>query len=307
MNIIRGLSSYKNTDGNCLAIGTFDGVHIGHQKILNALVSFSKANGINSTILTFDYPPKYVITGKINEHIPMLTPFPKKEELFAEIGIDCIIEQKFDRLFSHISAIDFIDKIISEKLKPRHIFIGYDFRFGYEREGNVALLKRKLSFTKTDLTVIPPVLVAGERVSSSSIRKLIASGNVAQAQKLLGRYFFISGVVENGTKLASALGFPTANIKHFHSLVPSSGVYAVFVDVRAGHFAGICYVGASPTFNLKRKEIEVHIFDLSQTLYDQPIKIHFVLKIRDEMKFESTSELIEQIKKDIIIAQKILK
>ena len=297
MKVIRGIYNYKYTQNTFLTMGTFDGVHLGHRFLIDKMIMQAKNNDATAAVLTFDAPPKAILGSKAKT--PMLTPAFKKELLLAELGVDVLIEQKFTKHFSEIEYDAFIQQFILSIIKPKHIFVGHDFRFGRQRMGDVDKLRKVLRQNNIAFTVAEPFLLNNERVSSTLIRKLLLNGDVSTARKFLGRPYSIYGSVCKGSKLAAPLGYPTANINHKFEVTPSDGVYAVKVIIKKREFRGICYIGPSPTFHIKKKKIEVHIFDYSGILYGADIKVLFYNKIRNPELFDNEQELVSQIKRDI--------
>lgn len=296
---------YKNA---VITIGNFDGVHKGHQSLFQQVIE--KAGHLNGTsvVMTFDpHPLKALgISGPA-----LITRRDQKLELIEKCGIDVLLCIEFDRAFASISAHDFIEKVLVNKIGVKAIIIGADYSFGKNRQGNIDLLKKegkKLGFETIVSPWINDTASGEERISSTRIREIVMEGNVDQAMKYLGRHYQIRGKVIKGRERGgSLLGFPTANIKLHDELCPKHGVYAVTVETARGDFWGVANIGFSPTFEDHMFTIEVHILDFDQDLYDTRIRVNMVAKLRDEIKFSGIHELSEQIKKDIDIAKDILK
>jgi len=290
-----------------LTIGNFDGVHKGHQALLHQVME--KADEIGGTSIAITFEPHPLRALGISSP-PLITRYDQKEELIEKTGIDVLICIPFDKAFAAITADDFIEKILVNKIGMKGIIIGPDYTFGKDRTGTIDLLKsegKRLGFE----TIISPWIndtnTGIERISSTRIREIIMEGKVEQAMKYLGRHYQIRGKVIRGRKRGgSQLGFPTANIKLYDELCPKLGVYAVKVETIKGSFWGVANIGFSPTFGDQMFTIEAHILDFDGDLYDTRLRINLVARLRDEKKFSSIEQLSEQIKKDVEIAKEIL-
>ena len=295
---------FKNT---VITIGNFDGVHKGHQSLFRQVMK--KAEQINGTsvAMTFDpHPLKALgISGPA-----LITRRDQKIELIEKCGIDILLCIPFDKAFAAITAHDFIEKILVNKIGMKAIIIGADYLFGKDRQGNIELLKKEEGRLGFETIVSPWINNTGsdlERISSTRIREIVMEGKVDQAMKYLGRHYQIRGKVIKGRKRGGTqLGFPTANIKLHDELCPKIGVYAVNVETIKGNFWGVANIGFAPTFGDQMFTIEVHILDFNHDIYDTRIRVNMVKKLRDEKKFSSIQELSQQIKKDIKITKDIL-
>jgi len=270
----------------CAAIGNFDGVHLGHQK----LIYECKRHGYKSAVLTF-YPHPSVFLKKIPNY-PLVTPLEKKSDIIARFGVDYLIVIEFTEELSQMTKEEFISKL--KLLNIKSIVCGYDFTFGRRAEGNISDLAKEFEFYEVKKFVFDDV-----RVSSTYIRELISTGNVKEANRLLGRIFSITGKVKYGNQLGRLIGFPTANIDYKNYFLPAPGVYFANVLVDGIPHLGMANIGHNPTFNFKDKlELEVHIFNFDEDIYDNTIEVFFLTKIRDEKKYASKEELINQLKAD---------
>ncbi|MCK5695429.1 MAG: bifunctional riboflavin kinase/FAD synthetase [Desulfobacula sp.] len=297
-------SPFKNA---VITIGNFDGVHKGHQSLFQQVIE--KARQINGTSIVMTFAPHPLkalgIAGP-----PLITRKDQKVELIEKCGIDILLCIRFDMAFAAVTAHDFIEKILVNKIGMKTIIIGADYSFGKDRLGNIDLLKKegkRLGFK----TIISPWINDTdsdmERISSTRIREIVMAGKVDQVMKYLGRHYQIRGKVIKGRERGgSQLGFPTANIKLHDELCPKLGVYAVTVETAKGNFWGVANIGFSPTFGDQIFTIEVHILDFNHDLYNTRIRVNMVEKLRDEKKFANIHDLSEQIKKDIEIARDIL-
>ena len=277
-----------------LAIGNFDGMHLGHQAILHRLSEEAKANNLVCSLLTFEPHPREFFNP---ENAPVrLASMREKLELFAEQGVERSYVCHFDANFAAMSAADFIDQVLRNALDARVILVGEDFRFGAKRAGTVQDL-RQAGFTVTSL---PNVQVDGVRVSSTAVRQALASGNLIQAKKLLGRDYSISGHVVHGDKQGRVLGYPTANVQMHHDKPPLTGIYAVKLSSPdEGDLPGVASLGVRPTMKQDGKPtLEVHLFDFARDIYGQHVRVHFLKKIRDEEKFPDLEALKRQIALD---------
>ncbi|OGV73722.1 MAG: riboflavin biosynthesis protein RibF [Methylophilales bacterium RIFCSPHIGHO2_02_FULL_57_10] len=293
MQIFRHLPAHPDAP-MALAIGNFDGMHLGHQAILHRLSEEAKANNLVCSLLTFEPHPREFFNP---ENAPVrLASMREKLELFAEQGVERSYVCHFDANFAAMSAADFIDQVLRNALDARVILVGEDFRFGAKRAGTVQDL-RQAGFTVTSL---PNVQVDGVRVSSTAVRQALASGNLIQAKKLLGRDYSISGHVVHGDKQGRVLGYPTANVQMHHDKPPLTGIYAVKLSSPdEGDLPGVASLGVRPTMKQDGKPtLEVHLFDFARDIYGQHVRVHFLKKIRDEEKFPDLEALKRQIALD---------
>jgi len=308
MEIIRGLDQLKKPFRNpVVTLGNFDGVHLGHQDIFKRVrEEASKIRG-EGVVITFEPHPLKALAPE--KFLPLLTPFRKKMMLIQKSGIETVLCVEFSLAFSEISPIEFIKSILVEKVKVREVIIGYNYHFGKGQKGDVQTLKDAGKVFDFEVEVVEPFRVGQTIVSSSKIRDLIQRGEVEEASRLLGRDYPIIGKVVEGAKRGQTLGFPTANLEISDELYPKSGVYAVEVEWRQQRFSGLANVGSNPTFfpeqSEKRKSVslEVYILSFNWNIYGEEIQVNFKRRIRDEVRFETSSLLIEQIKKDIEWAQ----
>lgn len=308
MELIENLDQINRPfDKAVLTIGNFDGVHKGHQALLHQVME--KADEIGGTSIAITFEPHPLRALGISSP-PLITRYDQKKELIEKSGIDVLICIPFDRSFAAITAHDFIEKILVNKIGMKGIIIGPDYTFGRDRTGTIDLLKaqgKRLGFETIVSPWINDTNTGIERISSTRIREIVMEGKVDQAMKYLGRHYQIRGKVIRGRKRGgSQLGFPTANIKLYDELCPKLGVYAVKVETTKGSFLGVANIGFSPTFGDEMFTIEVHILDFNDDLYDTRLRINLVARLRDEKKFSSIDELSEQIKKDVKIAKEIL-
>ena len=302
MIIYRNLNIKKSHQNSVIAIGNFDGIHLGHQKVLNQAKLKAKKENLKFGVITFEPIPNMFFNKNIEHH--RINLIQQKIYYLKKIKLDFLIIINFNKLFSNISAENFIKKILVSKLKSKYIFVSQNFKFGKNRSGNINTLKRfekKYSF-KTVITT--PYHKNKKIISSSLIRKNISQGNIRNVQKFLGRPWSIKGEVIEGQKRGRKIGFPTCNIKWKSYALPKLGVYAVKAQTKDFKKRGIANIGYRPTFNGKTLLLEVNIFGIKSNLYKKILKVSFIRFIRPEKKFKDISELKNQIKKDIIKAKK---
>jgi riboflavin kinase/FMN adenylyltransferase len=277
-----------------MAIGIFDGVHLGHQEILKQVRMTAEKYSSFSLLMTFEPHPEKVLRGI--ETLKNITPFREKLRLL-EGKVDGVLCIDFTREFSRQKPDDFVKKYIAVPLKPRAVFVGRNFTFGRNAEGKaetLVSLGKKYGF---NVTIIEPIKLGGHIVSSSRIRELVLKGDVEHAGLLLGRNFYIKGIVVRGKQ--RKIGFPTANLRTDWELIPAKGIYAAYVKYNSEIYRSVVNIGTAPTFGENELTVEAHILDFNQDIYGREISIEFLKKIRDEIKFESVEELKKQIKKDI--------
>ena len=298
MKIYRSIEDYDEDKRSVVTIGTFDGIHLGHQEILSRLIKSSKNKDLNSVVLTF-FPHPRIILNKYNE-VKMIDTLDEKIIHLNEIGIDSLIIHPFDRNFSLLSANQFIKDFLVDKLKIKHIIIGYDHRFGKGREASVTDLKNYANDYDFTVEEIKAQEIEKITVSSTKIRNSINQGDIKTTEKYLGRYFNLTGKVVKGDGLGKKINYPTANIfiEETYKIIPKDGVYLVETIIKDKLFKGMMNIGHRPTIGTKDKSIEVHLFNFNEDIYGQVISIKMISKIRDEKKFSSIQALKEQLVKD---------
>jgi len=292
---------------SAIAIGNFDGVHKGHQKIFHKARKFAKRSKIKFGVLTFTPLPTMFFNKKIKNY--RLISEEQKYKLFKNQGVDFTINIKFNKTFSEISAEKFINKVIYKKINPKLIFVSGNFKFGNKRKGNINLLKKFSKKYNYNLINTSAFKYKGKIVSSTRIRKCLQKGNIELANKLLPKTWFIEGVVQKGKKLGRKLGYRTCNVYIKNYILPKIGIYAVKVLVgnKRKLFNGISYLGSRPTFGGKRVFLETNIFGIKKNLYKKRLRVYFLKFIRGDKKFGNSGKLITQMNKDVIVAKKGLK
>ena len=291
-----------------ITIGNFDGVHIGHQALFHEVIEKADVLGGTSVAMTFEPHPIRVL--KKNSHPPLITLYEQKTELIESSGIDALVSLTFTKALAAVTAEQFLVDILIKRIGMRAIVVGKDYTFGYQRAGNLKFLEDNADRFGYEVVMVDwknaPGIDTG-RISSTAIRELVHKGRMKAAQKYLGRYYQIRGTVTHGrNRGGKLLGFPTANIKLQDELCPKTGVYAVTVECENQKFKGVANIGYSPTFDDYLFTVEVHILDFDNDIYGKNIRVNFIRRIREEMKFDSIDQLSEQIRKDIITTNEIL-
>ena len=296
MQILSNLFEIKLSKSTIATIGTFDGIHIGHQKILNSLARFAKENSLKSVVITFDPHPRKIINKK--NSIELINTIEEKKEKLKTLGIDYLIVQKFDEKFSETEANKFVE-ILKNNINIEKLIVGYDHRFGKNRNADINDLKKYGKELNFEVIEIDALEIEEVNISSTKIRSAIKDGNIRLANSYLGYNFFLSGEVVKGHSRGKELGFPTANLKiDEDKITPKNGVYLVRSIIDNQDFYGMMNIGYNPTFNNKSKKIETHFFNLNKNLYGKIIKIELLEYIREEKRFETVDDLIQRLKLD---------
>ncbi|HWH76438.1 MAG TPA: bifunctional riboflavin kinase/FAD synthetase [Candidatus Binatus sp.] len=291
--------------GSVATLGNFDGIHLGHQALIGGAVAEAKQLRLPSLVLTFEPHPLKILAP---DRAPkMLLSHKDKMQLLQKCGVDVVIIQNFDMAFAKIAAEEFVREILAERLKARRLWVGVDLRFGQGRKGTVGDLKHWGTELGFSVTTVEPILVKGERVSSSRIRQLIVDGHVDAVAPMLGRHHFLSGRVVGGHRRGRELGFPTANISTRAEVMPSDGIYATIFHLGERRLLSVSSIGLNPTFGGASRTVESFILDFDQDIYHEPVKLSFVKRIRDEKKFASIDALIGQIRQDVSSAEAIFR
>lgn len=304
MNVYRHINEFSSKKNVVITTGTFDGVHLGHKKIIEQVVSAAKKISGESVILTFFPHPRMVLYPESND-LKLLNTIDERIELLKDSGIDHLIIHPFSMEFSRITSLDFVRDILVNKLNTKRLVIGYDHHFGKNREGSFQHLKEYGPLYGFEVEEIPAQEIQQINISSTKVRNSLLIGEIKSANQFLGYPYFINGTVVEGDKIGRELGFPTANIKvdEAYKLIPGNGVYAVKVNIEQQSFSGMLNVGNRPTLNGEEETIEVNIFNFNEQIYNKPIRIEFFEKIRNEIKFNELSELQQQLNND---KQKVL-
>ena len=291
------IQDYFENAPSVLTVGTFDGVHLGHRKLIDKVISISKNKNLKSIILTFSPHPRIVLNNDAD--IKLLTTQNEKNEIFESYNIDYLLTQDFSESFSKLSPIEFVRDILVKKLNVRHIVTGYDHHFGKNRNANSNQLieySKDFGFDVTKVDVFHKNKVS---ISSTKIRNLIIEGKINEANQLLGYQFILTGKVVGGLGRGKSLGFPTANILiDNYKIKPGNGVYYISSVLDGQNINGMMNVGVNPTFKDKGHSIEIHFFDFNQNLYDKQISVRVIEKIREEKEFDSPDDLTTQLQLD---------
>ena len=299
-----------------VALGNFDGVHRGHRRLLDETVAASRRLGGDSSVLTFDPHPAQILAP--DRAPPLLTSRERKLELIAEAGISACIVEPFTRALSLLSPEEFLQSILVDVIRVRHVVVGYDFRFGRDRAGTTDTLRAFAAAHDFEAQIIEPVEVAGTAASSSKIRQLLSTGEVGGVSALLGRHFDVDGTVVPGDGRGATIGVPTANVAARADILPAPGVYAVQMRVLDGGskgalpardvvLPGVANLGRKPTFGADNQlTLEVHALDFSGDLYGHLVRVEFVDRLRGEQRFDGVDALVEQIGRDIARARERL-
>jgi len=307
MRIFRELLEVVRDDNNIVTLGTFDGIHLGHKKIINEVVKKATDYGDESFLITFHPHPRKIISRGHN--IKLLNTSTEKLEMFKSLGIQNLLIINFTKEFSKLSPEAFIDNYIVNGIGAKEVVIGYDHHFGKGRGGDIGFLKNKGIKSGFKVTIIPGFQIENTIVSSSKIRDALLAGNIVTVSKYLGRFYSFSGIVVQGDKRGRELGFPTANlrIENEDKLLPAIGIYAVEFIVKGNIYQGLLSIGKRPTFYDSGEIVpEVYVFDFNEDIYGENVTVNLVERIRGEEKFSSAEELIEQMKKDKEIGLEIL-
>lgn len=306
MEIFRELEAIQNPfPYACVTIGNFDGVHLGHQLLFAEVVQRAYHHGGTSVAITFDPHPLQVLKP---EGIKLISTCTQKIEMITHAGIDVLVIVPFTMQFAATSADHFVDEILLRRIGVRELVVGYDYAFGKGRAGNIEFLRKQGLEKGFSVTVVEAHYEDGMLVSSTRVRELVAAGRMADARKLLGRFYQIHGVVQMGKRRGGKeIGFPTANL-HLdpEDLIPKIGVYVCQVVCDQKCYGGVLNIGYNPTFGEDKLVAETHIFNFDQDIYGRPIKVNLLQFLRDEQKFAGVRELSAQISRDVIQAKEIL-
>ena len=298
MKVINGIDNYSSKKKSIITIGTFDGIHVGHEKVIRTLVKESLSKNLLANILTF-FPHPRMVLNKDSE-IKLIDTIKEKEKKLKNLGVNTLIIHPFTKEFSRMSSIEFTRDILIKKLNVYKIILGYDHRFGKNRESSVEDLIQLGIAYNFKVEVIDAKKINSINISSTKIRKAIQTGDVDKANLYLGNYFEINGNVVKGKGIGKKIGFPTANIiiKENYKLIPNKGVYLIKAKIKNRSYYGMMNIGNRPTLNGKNETLEVNIFNFNENIYGKSLSIFFLNKIRNEIKFDSIEKLSNQLQKD---------
>ena len=302
MKIIRSIAAFNSSEKTIVTIGTFDGIHIGHQKIFKDLIRTAKKENKKSVLLTFFPHPRMVLQKDVS--IRLINTIEEKSSLLEKMGLDYLIIHPFSQEFSRLSALDFVRNILVNQLNTSRLIIGYDHHFGKNREGNIHQLREYSLLYDFEVEEIPAQDIDNVSVSSTKIRTALKEGRLKTANNYLGYHYMLNGTIVNGKKLGGKIGFPTANldIKEPYKLIPKTGVYIIKTIIDAVLYTGMMNIGFNPTVKGKCQTIEAHLFDFNKDLYGRKVTIELLFFLREEQKFNSIEDLIIQLNLDKVNA-----
>lgn len=306
MREITDITTFTTQQPTVLTIGTFDGVHLGHQKIVERVVTTARQEGLLATVFTFFPHPRMVVQH--DKGLKLIHTLEEKKQLLQQLGVDLLVVQPFNEAFAQLTAEEFVSTILVEHLNVKKVIIGYDHRFGRNRTANIddmRLFGKKYGFAVEEISVQEVDEVS---VSSTKIREALNKGDVTTAEHYLGTPYSLTGRVVHGLKLGRTLGYPTANIQvtEEYKLIPKDGVYAVYSYIDGRKVYGMMSIGKNPTIEGKGSSIEVYFFDFNGDLYDQKLTIEFVQYLREEQKFATIDLLKKQLQDDETAARKAI-
>ncbi|MFQ5586440.1 MAG: bifunctional riboflavin kinase/FAD synthetase [Thermodesulfobacteriota bacterium] len=304
MKVIESDKSYRATKPTVLTLGNFDGVHLGHQRILQRVVQRAEQLNLPSVVYTFDPHPLKVVAP--HKSPPLITTGSDKARLIASFGISRLVLAQFTREFAAQHPTEFVEDVLMNQLKVREVWVGHDYTFGRGKRGTVEYLKELGRGFGFAVHVVPAQKKNGTIVSSSLVRRYIQGGNVRDAAQLLGRHYTITGTVVEGDRRGREIGFPTANIASDGELMPKDGVYAAYVNLGRKRRPGVANIGLAPTFGREHPVLEVHIIDFKRPIYGREVRIEFVERLRGERSFNDVGGLVRQITRDIEKAREAL-
>ena len=298
MKTIHGIENFPASEGSIVTIGTFDGVHLGHQQILKQLIDTSQQSKLKSVLLTFFPHPRMVLQPDISMHL--IQTIEERKKALRKTGLDYLVIHPFSEKFSRLSADDYVKQVLVDKLNVRKVVVGYDHRFGRNRTASLEDMYNYADIYDFEVIEIDAKKIKSTAVSSTKIRKAIDEGDIALANSYLGDPFKLEGVVVHGDKRGRELSYPTANIElqNKHKIIPKQGVYLIQSDIDNQVVYGMMNIGTKPTFDTTNPSIEVHFFDWNGDLYDQTLQVKLLKWIREEQKFDSVEELQAQIHAD---------
>lgn len=298
MKTIHGIENFPASEGSIVTIGTFDGVHLGHQQILKQLIDTSQQSKLKSVLLTFFPHPRMVLQPDIS--MRLIQTIEERERALTKTGLDYLVIHPFSEKFSRLSADDYVKQILVDKLNVRKVVVGYDHRFGRNRTASLEDMYNYADIYDFEVIEIDAKKIKSTAVSSTKIRKAIDEGDIALANSYLGDPFTLEGVVVHGDKRGRELSYPTANIElqNKHKIIPKQGVYLIQSDIDNQVVYGMMNIGTKPTFDKTNPSIEVNFFDWNGDLYDQTLQVKLLKWIREEQKFGSVEELQAQIHAD---------
>ena len=308
MKVYLNIDDFKNVKNPIVTTGTFDGVHLGHQKIISRIKDLARAQNGETVLLTFYPHPRMVLFPDDNE-LKLLSTQEEKIELLKKNGIDHLIIHPFTKDFSRLSSVEFVRNILANQIKTKSLVIGYNHHFGRNREGSFQHLKEYGPLYGFEVEEIPAKDIDNIEISSTKIRTALQTGDIETATSYFGHTYSLTGKVIHGKKLGRTIGYPTANIvvADRYKLIPADGIYAVFVKHHNNQYCGMLNIGKNPTIEGKGRSIEVNIFEFNKDIYGDDVTIYFIEQLRHEIKFSNLEELKTQLFKDKEVSLRILK
>jgi len=302
MRLFNELNEIVDIEGTVIALGNFDGVHMGHQELIKRTVKAAEAANLMSAVFTFSNHPRNVISKE--REVKCILYADEKAEIIESLGVDYLFNIPFDEAIRRMDAIEFISELLLVKLKMREAYCGFNYKFGYKGSGGVETMMRESVKKRFGIHVLEPVNIDGIAVNSTLIRELVEQGDVDRCMKFMGRNYTVGGEVVVGNKLGKTLGFPTSNLLVDDSMVaPANGVYITNCTYSGKKYHSVTNVGVKPSVGEFGKNMETHIFNFDKELYGKTIRVEFLKKIRDEKKFDSIEDLSRQITRDCIMAK----
>ena len=306
MSKVENLQDYTSENFTAVTIGTFDGVHIGHQKIISRLIKIAKKDGLKSVVLTFFPHPRMVLQKDTN--IKLINTINERTTILKATGIDFLLVKTFTKAFSRLKAEDFVKEILVDTLHAKKVIIGYDHRFGRNRNADIKDLRKFGETYDFEVEEISAQDIDDVAVSSTKIRNALIAGDIQTANAYLGYKFMLTGTVVKGKGIGNDLGFPTANIavKEDYKLIPKYGSYIVSSIIDGATVYGMMNIGVNPTFQTNKESIEIHFFDFNKIIYNKTIQVDLIARLREEQKFDSVEALKEQLQKDKVATRRYL-
>lgn len=302
LKIIKNFSDYHDKTPLALSIGMFDGVHLGHQCIINQLNSVAEEKNLESAILTFWPHPRTIFSP--NDDLKLLNTIEEKTYFLQKHGVKHLFLKEFDAPFRNLTGEEFVKQILVSKLNVKHLIIGHDHTFGKDKSGDFQLLEKMAPEFGFEVEQVEAVDFHDKHISSTQIRNALSGGNVKEANEMLGYVYSVSGTVIHGKKIGRTIGYPTANIEvNSLKLLPKKGAYIVDVFVKNHHLKGMLSIGTNPTVSGDKLSVEVYILDFDEDIYDQEISVNFREFLHDEIKFENLEKLIERLDEDKILTE----
>ncbi|MEC5174445.1 bifunctional riboflavin kinase/FAD synthetase [Chryseobacterium nepalense] len=297
MKVFRNFNDYTSQKPLALSLGMFDGVHLGHKSIIDELIKVGTENHLETAILTFWPHPRFVFNP--NENLKLLNTLDEKKFLMEKYGIDTLFLKEFDEEFRNLTGEEFVRKILVDKLNIKYLIIGYDHSFGKNKSGNFELLQKLSKELDFEVEQMEAINIHENNISSTKVRNALLSGNIIEANEMLGYSYSVSGTVVHGKKIGRTIGYPTANIETDQvKLLPKKGAYIVEVFLKNQQYKGMLSIGTNPTVNGEKLTVEVYILDFNGDIYDEKITVAFRDFLHDEIKFEGLEKLIEKLDED---------